>query len=108
MIPSAASLFLAGRAGEHVGFEAEMQVSGAGITPAAGSAGIIRLKVPFVFDVGSVKAGIVPFSTNLGAADSFEVLNTGAVAVQGGAQIREPALPAGRLPATCVPHGLPA
>ena len=37
--------------------------------------------MPFVYDVGNVKAGLVPFSTGLGPADSFEVLNTGAVAV---------------------------
>lgn len=80
--PQQVSLFLAGRAGEHTGFEAEIN-----LTPASsgtipdGSIGLIRLKVPFVYDVGNVHAGVVPFSTGLGAADSFEVLNTGAVAV---------------------------
>ena len=78
LIPNGASLFLAGRGGEHFGFEAEMQLAGSGTSSAAS---LLRLKVPFVFDVGSVKAGVVAFSTNLGAADSFEVLNTGAVAV---------------------------
>ncbi|MHB1236900.1 MAG: hypothetical protein ACYCY7_04990 [Gallionella sp.] len=81
-IPQQVSLFLAGRAGEHTGFEAEVNMTpGAGGTIPDGSTGLIRFKVPFVYDVGNVKAGIVPFSTGLGAADSFEVLNTGAVAV---------------------------
>ncbi|KXS32103.1 MAG: Cyc2-like cytochrome [Candidatus Gallionella acididurans] len=81
-IPQQVSLFLAGRAGEHTGFEAEINLTpGAGGTIPDGSIGLIRFKVPFVYDVGNVKAGLVPFSTGLGAADSFEVLNTGAVAV---------------------------
>jgi len=81
-IPQQVSLFFAGRAGEHTGFEAEVNITpgNAGTIP-DGSTGLIRFKVPFVYDVGNVKAGLVPFSTGLGAADSFEVLNTGAVAV---------------------------
>jgi hypothetical protein len=88
LIPQQVSLFLAGRAGEHTGFEAEINLTGSdngangtGGTIPDGSIGLIRFKVPFVYDVGNVHAGIVPFSTGLGAADSFEVLNTGAVAV---------------------------
>jgi len=82
-IPQQVSLFLGGRVGEHIGFETEINVSGAGAdTGATTGTGLIRLKIPFVYDVGSVKAGIIPFSTaGLGVADSFEVLNTGAVAV---------------------------
>lgn len=81
-IPQQVSLFLAGRAGEHTGFEAEINLTGGpGGTIPDSSIGLIRFKVPFVYDVGNVHAGLVPFSTGLGAADSFEVLNTGAVAV---------------------------
>jgi hypothetical protein len=80
--PEQVSLFFGGRAGEHIGFEAEINLTpGSSGTIPDGSIGLIRFKVPFVYDVGNVKAGIVPFSTGLGAADSFEVLNTGAVAV---------------------------
>ena len=81
-IPFQSSLFLAGRAGEHTGFMTEIN-----LTPASGGTipdatiGMVMLKVPFVYDVGNVKAGLVPFSTPNGPADSFEVLNTGAVAV---------------------------
>jgi hypothetical protein len=83
MIPQQVSLFLAGRAGEHIGFETEINLSGSGVeTAGATGAGLIRIKVPIVYDVGNVHAGVVPFSTQgLGVADSFEVLNTGAVAV---------------------------
>ena len=83
-LPQQVSLFLAGRAGEHAGFEAEINLTGSGAgtqQEANGNTGIIRLKVPVVYAVGNVNAGVVPFSTVLGAADSFEVLNTGAVAV---------------------------
>ena len=82
-IPQQVSLFLGGRAGEHIGFEAEINMAGAGVdTGATTGTGLIRIKVPFVYDVGGVNAGIIPFSTSgLGVADSFEVLNTGAVGV---------------------------
>ena len=81
-IPFQSSLFLAGRAGEHTGFMTEINLTpGTGGTIPDGSIGMTMLKVPFVYDVGNVKAGLVPFSTPNGAADSFEVLNTGAVAV---------------------------
>ncbi len=81
-IPVQSSLFLAGRAGEHTGFMTEINLTpGTGGTIPDGSIGMTMLKVPFVYDVGNVKAGLVPFSTPNGAADSFEVLNTGAVAV---------------------------
>ena len=77
-IPQQISLFLGGRGGEHVGFEAETNIGGPGT---GGTAGIIRLKVPFVTDIGGMKGEIIPFSTANGVADSFEVLNTGAVNV---------------------------
>lgn len=82
-VPQQVSLFLGGRVGEHIGFEGEINMSGAGTVAAAGTGtGLIRLKVPFVFDLGGVTAEVIPFSTQaLGVADSFEVLNTGAVAV---------------------------
>lgn len=83
MIPQQVSLFLAGRGGEHIGFETEINIAGAGTeTNNATGVGLIRIKVPIVYAVGNVNAGIVPFSTQgLGVADSFEVMNTGAVAV---------------------------
>jgi len=79
-IPQQVSLFLGGRGGEHFGYEAEVNLSSGGVAP-AGGIGIIRMKIPFVNDIGDIKTGIVPFSTGLGPADSYEVLNTGSVAV---------------------------
>lgn len=81
MVPQQVSLFAGGRAGEHIGFEAEVNMANAGLTAGTQQSGLIRLKIPFVYDVGSVKVGVIPFSTGLGPADSFELLNTGAVAV---------------------------
>jgi hypothetical protein len=81
-IPQQVSLFAGGRVAENIGFEAEINIAGPGTTlPIATGTGLIRFKMPFVFDVAGVKAGVVPFSTGLGVADSMEVLNTGAVAV---------------------------
>ena len=79
-IPQQVSLFAGGRVAENIGFEAETSIANANGTLGT-SAGLIRFKMPFVFDVAGVKAGVVPFSTGLGVADSIEVLNTGAVAV---------------------------
>lgn len=80
-IPQQVSLFGGGRVAENIGFEAEINLANAGTVPGTQQAGLIRLKLPFVFDVAGVKAGVVPFSTGLGVADSIEPLNTGAVAV---------------------------
>ena len=79
-IPQQVSLFGGGRVAENIGFEAEINIANAG-TLATAPIGLIRFKMPFVFDVAGVKAGVVPFSTGLGVADSIEPLNTGAVAV---------------------------
>jgi hypothetical protein len=70
-----ASLFLGGRIAENIGFVGEL-----GMFPAP--AGLASIKMPFIYDVGSAKVGVVPFTTDgLGVAHSFEVMNTGAVAV---------------------------
>ncbi len=79
-IPQQVSLFAGGRVGENVGFEAEYALTTAAGTNAANSQ-LIRFKVPFVQDMGTVKTLEVPFSTSNGVADSFEILNTGAVNV---------------------------
>lgn len=84
-MPAAVSLFAGGRGGENFGYEAEVNLNGQsggnGAGTGTGNAGLIRFKVPFVVDAGSVKTQIIPFSTQNGVADSFEVLNTGAVNV---------------------------
>ena len=78
-IPQQVSLFFGGRVGENIGFEAEYSISGAGTGQAASS--LIRLKIPFVQNWDTVKTLEIPFSTSNGVADSFEILDTGAVNV---------------------------
>ncbi|HXY05045.1 MAG TPA: hypothetical protein VEI05_00740 [Burkholderiaceae bacterium] len=74
-IPSSSSVFFGGRVGEHIGFEAELAIYP---TPA----GLLNVKLPFVYDVGPVKAGAVLFSTSVyGPSFGLEVMNTGANAV---------------------------
>ena len=69
------SLFMGGRVGENMGFEGEVGLSGPG-------AGLASVKFPFIYDVGGVKTGVVLFTTDgLGAAQGFELFNTGASAV---------------------------
>ncbi len=85
-LPQQVSLFMGGRGGENFGFEAETNLNGSGASGQAGgtgtgNAGLIRFKVPFVVEAGGLKTLIVPYSTANGAADSFEILNTGAVNV---------------------------
>jgi hypothetical protein len=69
------SLFMGGRIGENIGFEGEVGLSG-------GGAGLASVKFPFIYELADVKTGVVLFTTDgLGAAQGFELLNTGAVAV---------------------------
>lgn len=104
-IPQQVSLFMAGRGGEHIGFETEINIAGAGTeTNNATGVGLIRIKVPIVYAIGNVNAGIVPFSTNgLGVADSFEVMNTGAVAVHTFNQVDQAAISAQQYIGTATP-----
>lgn len=72
---SSASVFFGGRVGEHIGFEAELNMYP---TPA----GLLNYKLPFVYDVGDSKVGAVIYSTSVyGPSFGLEVMNTGANAV---------------------------
>jgi len=74
-IPASSSVFFGGRVGEHIGFEAELNIYP---TPA----GLLNVKLPFVYDVGPVKTGGVLFGTSVyGPSFGLEVMNTGANAV---------------------------
>jgi len=72
--PDEFALLLGGRLGTHVGFMLEGQLAGEGAVLAG-------FKMPMIWPVGgSMKAGVVPFTTDaLGASYGFELLNTGAV-----------------------------
>ncbi len=71
-IPDEFNVMLGGRISPNIGFFLE------GATVDAPF--LASFKMPFTYDVGNVKAGVVPFSTGeLGASFGFELLNTGAV-----------------------------
>ncbi len=68
------SLFMGGRIGNNIGFEGEVGLSG--------GAALASVKMPFAFDVGGGKLGVVPFTTDgLGPQQSFEPLSDGATPV---------------------------
>lgn len=70
-----ASVFFGGRVGEHIGFEAELNIYP---TPS----GLLNYKMPMVYDVGDAKVGGVIYSTSVyGPSFGLEVMNTGANAV---------------------------
>ncbi len=68
------SLFMGGRVAENIGFEGEVGLSN--------GATLASVKMPFSFDVGPGKLGIVPFTTDgLGPQQGFEPLSDGATPV---------------------------
>ena len=72
--PDEFSLLFGGRVSRNIGFFLEAQLS----TPSEPL--LATFKIPFMFDVGDTKVGVIPFTTDsLGVAASFELLNTGAV-----------------------------
>ncbi len=74
-IPNSSSVFFGGRVNENIGFEAELNIYP---TPA----GLLNIKLPFVYDVGDSKLGAVIYSTAVyGPSFGLEVMNTGANAV---------------------------
>ncbi len=73
-------LMVGGRVSENIGVQLELNLLG-------GNPLVENFKMPFIYDVAGVKAGIIPFTTaGQGAAYGFELLNTGAVR---GARIME-------------------
>jgi hypothetical protein len=72
--PDEFSVLFGGRVGRNIGFFLEAQLS------SPGEPVLATFKVPFIYEVGPVRAGVVPFTTDsLGVSASFELLNTGAV-----------------------------
>ncbi len=70
-MPDEFALFAAGRVSENIGALVEISVAG------AAHAGVANFKVPFIFDLGSAKLGVVPFSGDAGAAYGFDLFATG-------------------------------
>jgi len=76
------SLFFGGRVAENIGFLFEGNTGGTAGTGNLTNASSLAagIKLPFMFDVGSAKVGLIPFSTDaLGVAYGFELASTGAV-----------------------------
>ncbi|MGC2048530.1 MAG: hypothetical protein WA635_07960, partial [Gallionella sp.] len=63
--------FAAGRVSENIGTLIEINIAG------VGNAGVANFKLPFVFDAGNMKLGVVPFSGDAGAAYGFDLFATG-------------------------------
>jgi hypothetical protein len=70
-MPDEFALFAAGRVSENIGALVEISIAG------AAHGGVANFKVPFVMDVGSMKAGAVPFSGDAGVAYGFDLFATG-------------------------------
>lgn len=68
-MPDEWAIWLTGRAGKHIGFATEFN-----------GEGVLSFKMPIVYDIGPLKAGVVPYWTDAqGAGWGFETLSTGAV-----------------------------
>jgi len=68
-LPDEWAIWLAGRAGKHIGFATEFNGDGP-----------LSFKMPIVYDIGPVKVGVVPYWTDAqGPGWGFETLSTGAV-----------------------------
>ncbi|MBI3353301.1 MAG: hypothetical protein HY034_00180 [Nitrospirae bacterium] len=90
--PDEAALLIGGRAGEHIGFllEAGLTPGETKVTDSAGDTVTVTetnlftsFKMPIVYGVGPVNLSVIPFTTDaLGASYGFELLNTGAIAMQ--------------------------
>lgn len=78
--PDEMLLMVGGRVSENIGVQLEMDLTG-------GNPVVANFKMPFIYDAGAVKAGVIPFTTaGQGVAYGFELMNTGAVR---GARIME-------------------
>lgn len=73
-VPDEFALLFGGRVTENIGFMLEGQLADSDAPLVAG------FKMPIMFKAGSMKYGVVPYTTDaLGASYGFELLNTGAV-----------------------------
>jgi len=79
--PDELLLMVGGRVSENIGAQLELNLNN-------GSNSVVEsFKMPFIYDVSGIKAGVIPFTTGTqGVAYGFELLNTGAVR---GARIME-------------------
>lgn len=82
--PDELLLMLGGRISENIGAQVDLDLQ------ADTNSVVDGMKMPFMFDVGGVKAGVIPFTTaGQGVSYGFELLNTGAVRGQRVAEARK-------------------
>lgn len=73
--PDELLLIVGGRVSENIGAQLELNLTAKGAEPTAAN-----FKMPFIYDINGMKAGLIPFTTaDQGPAFGFELLNTGAV-----------------------------
>lgn len=73
--PDELLLMVGGRVSENIGAQLELNLNSKGTEPV-----VENFKMPFIYDLNGVKAGVIPFTTaTQGVAYGFELLNTGAV-----------------------------
>ncbi|MBI5810490.1 MAG: hypothetical protein HZB21_04795, partial [Deltaproteobacteria bacterium] len=81
--PDEAAILIGGRAGEHVGFLAEVSAIGTADTTTGNFSLFTGYKMPIVYTVSNTNVMLIPFSTDgQGAAYGFELLNTGSLRLQ--------------------------
>lgn len=68
-------LILGGRVSENIGVQVELNLPSKDEEPV-----VENFKMPFIYDVSGIKAGVIPFTTgSQGVSYGFELMNTGAV-----------------------------
>lgn len=68
-------LMVGGRVSQNIGVQLELNLPSQGEEPVVES-----FKMPFIYDVGGINAGVIPFTTaTQGVSYGFELMNTGAV-----------------------------
>lgn len=82
--PDELLLMLGGRISENIGAQVDLDLS------ADTNSVVDGMKMPIMFDLGAIKAGVIPFTTaGQGVAYGFELLNTGAVRGQRAVEARK-------------------
>ncbi len=82
--PDELLLMLGGRISENIGAQVDLDLT------ADTNSVVDGMKMPFMFNIGGVKAGVIPFTTaGQGVSYGFELLNTGAVRGQRAVEARK-------------------
>jgi hypothetical protein len=90
--PDELLLMLGGRVSENIGAQIDLSLNNnAAGTAVTGSSHVVDgMKMPFIYDVAGMKAGVIPFTTaGQGVSYGFELLNTGAVRGQRAVEARK-------------------